>query len=129
VAKLEDIMSRKVFAASPQAPVAEAARSMVEGRFGSAVIMDGPWLVGIFTERDVLRAAASGADLTKSPLSEWMTRDPVTAGPDMDSEEATEIMASQGFRHLPVLDGDAVAGIVSLRDLLRARIGRRGGAS
>jgi CBS domain-containing protein len=129
MAKLEEIMSRKVFAAAPQAPVAEAARSMVEGRFGSAVVMDGPWLVGIFTERDVLRAAASGADLTKSPLSEWMTRDPVTVGPEMDSEEATEIMASQGFRHLPVLDGDNVTGIVSLRDLLRARIGRRGGAS
>jgi CBS domain-containing protein len=129
VARLADIMSDKVFSAPPQTPVAEAARSMVEGRFGSAVVMDGPWLVGIFTERDVLRAAASGADLTQSPLSEWMTRDPVTVGPDMDSEEATQIMASQGFRHLPVLDGDTVAGIVSLRDLLRARIGRRAAPS
>ena len=129
MAKLSEIMSSKVFSAAPDTPVSEAARSMVEGRFGSALVLDGRWLVGIFTERDVLRAAASGADLTKSPLSEWMTRDPVTVGPDMDSEEATQIMASQGFRHLPVLDGDNVTGIVSLRDLLRARIGRRAAPS
>jgi CBS domain-containing protein len=129
VAKLSEIMSTKVFSAPPQTPVSEAARSMVEGRFGSAVVLDGVWLVGIFTERDVLRAAASGADLTQSPLSEWMTPDPVTASPEMDTEEATQIMAAQGFRHLPVVDGDTVAGMVSLRDLLRARIGRRSAPS
>jgi CBS domain-containing protein len=129
VAKLSEIMSTKVFSAPPQTPVSEAARSMVEGRFGSAVVLDGAWLVGIFTERDVLRAAASGADLTQSPLSEWMTPDPVTASPEMDTDEATQIMAAQGFRHLPVVDGDTVTGMVSLRDLLRARIGRRAAPS
>jgi CBS domain-containing protein len=104
--------------------VAEAANSMVKGRFGSAVVMDSSWLIGIFTERDVLRAAASGADLTSSPLSEWMTREPVTAGPDMDADDAAEIMMGQGFRHLPVVDGTTLLGIVSLRDILRVRIRR-----
>jgi CBS domain-containing protein len=99
---------------------------MVKGRVGSAVVIDGPWLVGIFTERDVLRAAASGTDLTGTAISEWMTKDPVSAGPDMDSEEAAEIMAAQGFRHLPVLNGNQVVGMVSLRDLLAARIRRPG---
>jgi CBS domain-containing protein len=53
-----------------------------------------------------------------------MTGDPVTASPDMDAGEATEIMMSQGFRHLPVVDGKTIAGIVSLRDILRTRIRR-----
>src|SRR3989442_10597275 len=97
---------------------------MVKGRFGSAVIVEAGWLVGIFTERDVLRAAASGKDLSATPVSEWMTRDPQTATADMDSEEAAQIMVSNGFRHLPVMDGKTVLGIVSLRDVLGARIAR-----
>ncbi len=86
--------------------------------------MDGSWLSGIFTERDVLRAAASGSDLTSSPVSEWMTNDPVTADADMDADEATEIMMSRGFRHLPVVEGKTLIGIVSLRDILRTRVRR-----
>jgi CBS domain-containing protein len=87
-------------------------------------VMEGKRLSGIFTERDVLRAAASGVDLTSSPVSEWMTNDPVTVDADMDSDEATEIMMSNGFRHLPVVDGQTLLGIVSLRDILRTRIRR-----
>jgi len=86
--------------------------------------MEGTSLVGIITERDVLRAAATGSDLTSSPVSEWMTRDPVTAGPDVDADDAAETMMGQGFRHLPVVDGTTVLGIVSLRDILRVRIRR-----
>ncbi|HWW52137.1 MAG TPA: CBS domain-containing protein, partial [Acidimicrobiales bacterium] len=81
-------------------------------------------LVGIFTERDVLRAAASGADLTTAPISEWMTSDPETATPDVDSEDAAQMMLSGGFRHLPVLEDNTVVGVVSLRDLLSSRIRR-----
>jgi CBS domain-containing protein len=126
VAELAEIMTADVFTVAPESPVAEAARAMVKGRFGSAVVMQGPMLVGIFTERDVLRAAASGSDLTRSPVSRWMTRDPETAGPDVDSDRAAEVMLAGGFRHLPVVDGNAVIGIVSLRDLLSTRIRRRG---
>ena len=124
MATLSEIMTRKVFTTTGDVSVADVANSMVKGRFGSAVVMEGSWLVGIFTERDVLRAAASGADPTSSPVSEWMTRDPVTAGPDVDADEAAEIMMGQGFRHLPVVDGKTVMGIVSLRDILRVRIRR-----
>ncbi|MGH2679048.1 MAG: CBS domain-containing protein [Actinomycetota bacterium] len=124
MATLKEIMTPEVFVTTPSAAVAEVAASMLKGRFGSAVVMQGSVLMGIFTERDVLRAAAGGADLTSSRVSEWMTGDPVTASPDMDTGEATEIMMSQGFRHLPVLDGKSVAGIVSLRDILRTRVRR-----
>jgi CBS domain-containing protein len=124
MATLKEIMTAEVFTTTGDVSVAEVANSMVKGRFGSAVVMDGSWLVGIFTERDVLRAAASGGDLTASPVSEWMTRDPVTAAPDMDASEAAEVMMSQGFRHLPVVEGKTLMGMVSLRDILRVRIRR-----
>ena len=117
-------MTLEVFVTTPSAPVAEVAASMLKGRFGSALVMEGSVLMGIFTERDVLRAAAARADLTSSRVAEWMTGDPVTASPDTETGEATEIMMSQGFRHLPVVEGHAVAGIVSLRDLLRIRVRR-----
>jgi len=124
MATLNEIMTREVFTTTGDVSVADVANSMVKGRFGSAVVKEGSWLVGIFTERDVLRAAASGSDLTSSPVSEWMTRDPVTAGPDVDADDAAETMMGQGFRHLPVVDGTTVLGIVSLRDILRVRIRR-----
>jgi CBS domain-containing protein len=124
MAILKEIMTGEVFTTTGDAPVAQVAASMLKGRFGSAVVMQGSWLGGIFTERDVLRAAASGADLTASPVSEWMTSDPVTADADMDADEATEVMMSNGFRHLPVVEGQTLIGIVSLRDILRTRIRR-----
>lgn len=124
MATLNEIMTREVFTTRGDVSVADVANSMVKGRFGSAVVMEGSWLVGIFTERDVLRAAASGSDLTSSPVSEWMTRDPVTAASDVDADDAAETMMAQGFRHLPVVEGTTMMGIVSLRDILRVRIRR-----
>ncbi len=121
---LKEIMTQDVFVTTSDTSVADVAASMLKGRFGSAVVMEGSVLMGIFTERDVLRAAAARADVTSSRVSEWMTSDPVTASPDMEAGEAAEIMMSQGFRHLPVLEGSSVAGIVSLRDLLRTRVRR-----
>ena len=117
-------MTTDVFTVSPDAPVSDVVKSMVKGRFGSALVTRGAMLVGIFTERDVLRAAASGRDLTTSRITDWMTRDPQTVGSDTDSEDAAELMLANGFRHLPVLDGTSVTGIVSLRDVLSARIRR-----
>jgi CBS domain-containing protein len=124
---LTEIMTPDVFSAPPDTTVAEAAATMVRGGFGSAVVLEGRSVAGIFTERDVLRAAASGADLTRSSLSRWMTPDPVTARPEVDSGEAAELMLGGGFRHLPVVESGELVGIVSLRDLLSLRIGRRPG--
>lgn len=127
MARLGDIMSGKVFSVTPAQSVTEVAQTMVQGRVGSAVVVDGPWLLGIFTERDALRAAASGTDLNAAGVKDWMTKDPVTVGPDTDTEEAAALMATHGFRHLPVVDGDTVIGVVSLRDLLSTRIRRPSG--
>lgn len=124
MALMRDIMSGDVVKTSPETPVAEVAREMVKARVGSAIVMQGSWLIGILSERDVLRAAASGKDLTASPASEWMTKDPTTATPDTTSDEAAQLMLQGGFRHLPVVEAREVKGVVSIRDLLAARIRR-----
>jgi CBS domain-containing protein len=125
VAQLRDIMTTKVLTTSAERPVAEVTAMMVKARVGSAVVLQGSWLAGILTERDVLRAAAPRSDLTTSPVSLWMTRNPVTATPDTTAEEAAHLMLTNGFRHLPVLEGRSVTGVVSIRDVLASGIRRR----
>ena len=121
---VRDLMTTRVVAAGSDEPVADAAAAMVKHGTGSALIMQGLFLAGILTERDVLRAAASGTDLTNSPVSAWMTKDPEQASLDTTVEDAAQLMLLHGFRHLPVMEGREVRGIVSLRDLASARISR-----
>lgn len=121
---LRDLMNTRVVAARPGTSVAMAAAAMVEANVGSAVVMQGRFLAGILTERDVLRAAASGEDLSASLVSEWMTPDPQSARPGTTIDEATQIMLLNGFRHLPIVEGREVCGVVSLRDLFASRIRR-----
>jgi CBS domain-containing protein len=125
VTTVGEIMTRELFVTEPTVSVAEVAGSMLRSRIGSAVVMQGSMLLGIVTERDVLRAAAGGSDPSASQVSEWMTADPVTSEPDVDVDDAIELMMSNGFRHLPVIEGGRVVGIVSLRDIVRTRIRRR----
>src|SRR5215471_14182694 len=121
---LRDLMNTCVATTTPGVSVSAAAAGMVKANVGSAVVLQGRFLVGILTERDVLRAAASGQDLSASLVSEWMTPDPQAVSPDTSAEEAAQIMLLQGFRHLPILEGRTVCGIVSLRDLFASRIRR-----
>ena len=121
---LRDLMNTRVVSASPGTSVATAAAAMVQANVGSAVVMQGKFLAGILTERDVLRAAASGEDLSASLVSEWMTPDPQSARPGTTIDEATQIMLLNGFRHLPIVEGREVCGVVSLRDLFASRIRR-----
>ena len=125
-ADLRDLMNTSVVTVQPETTVAEAASGMVRARVGSVVVLQGSFLAGILTERDVLRAAASGEDMSVSQVSAWMSKDPQAATPDMSAEEASQIMLLNGFRHLPVLDGRTVCGVVSIRDLFAAKIRRPG---
>ncbi len=122
---LKDVMTDEVFTISADASMVEAAQGMAKGKLGSALIVQGSWLAGIITERDVLRAAASGDDLNGVKVKDWMTRDPITASPESYTEEAAATMFTHGFRHLPVTEGHEILGVVSLRDVLSARIRRR----
>jgi CBS domain-containing protein len=126
VIQLRDIMTTEVLTTSAERSIAEVTSMMVKARVGSAVVMEGSWLAGILTERDVLRAAASGSDLTQSPVSEWMTRNPRTAtSDDTTVGEAADVMLTNGFRHLPVVEGRELKGVVSIRDVLASGIRRR----
>jgi CBS domain-containing protein len=124
VTVLRDLMSTRVSLTTPDTSVAEAAAGMVKANVGSAVVLQGRFLAGILTERDVLRAAASGENLAAARVTDWMTPDPQSASPDTSVEEAAGIMLRNGFRHLPVVDGRTVCGVVSLRDLFATRIRR-----
>jgi CBS domain-containing protein len=121
---LLDLMTTRVALTTLEATVASAAAEMVRASVGSAIVMQGSFLAGILTERDVLRAAASGEDLSAATVSAWMTPDPHSASPDTTVEDAAQIMLLNGFRHLPVVEGRTVCGVVSLRDLFAARIRR-----
>ena len=121
---LRDLMNTRVVTISADTSVPAAAAAMVKANVGSAIVLQGPFLHGILTERDVLRAAASGEDLSASVVSAWMTPDPQSASPDTSVEDAAQIMLLNGFRHLPVVEGRKVCGVVSLRDLFAARIRR-----
>jgi len=127
MATIADVMTKDVVTLSSDSTVGDAAQVMVRGGFGSVIVVHGRMLLGILTERDVLRAAASEDDLRSALVERWMTPDPDTSEPDLDTEEAAGLMLSRGYRHLPVVvDGDLV-GMVSLRDVLSARIARSRG--
>ena len=115
--KIADIMSSTVVTIAPAATIAEAATVMGERRVGSLLVMEDDRLSGIFTERDIVRALGSDFDAAGHPVEHWMTRNPTTIGPDEPADAALELMLSRNFRHLPVLDGDRVLGVVSIRDL------------
>ncbi len=110
-------MSIELTTVSPSATVAEAAQLMSVRHVGSALVMDGDRLVGIFTERDIVRALASDFDAAGHTVEASMTRSPTTLAPGATTGQALDLMLAEGFRHLPVLDGDTVVGVVSLRDL------------
>ena len=125
MATVRQVMSTGVVTLPGSTPMVEAARHMVRRHIGSVLVVDGAMLSGILTERDVLRAAAKPTDMAADPVSRWMSPEPITCSPDINTEEAAEMMLSGGFRHLPVLEGGELLGIVSLRDVLSARIGRK----
>ncbi|HEX9822940.1 MAG TPA: CBS domain-containing protein [Actinomycetota bacterium] len=122
MATVSEVMAKNVLTVSLTTTVAEAATLMGERRVGSALVMDGDTLLGIFTERDIVRALGQDFDAAGRAVSEWMTADPVSVPPDTDTTEALRKMLDGGFRHLPVLDGDRVQGVVSIRDLSAAGI-------
>lgn len=118
--RVSEIMSDPACRVEPQSTLAEAATLMGERRVGSALVLEADRLVGIVTERDIVRALSQSFDAPTRPVIEWMTKDPRTVSPDADTREALGIMVEGGFRHLPVTEGDRVVGVLSMRDLARA---------
>src|SRR5260370_32480205 len=104
----------------PSDTIGEAAEKMNASNVGAVVVMeDMVRIVGIVTERDLLRAVASRARAAEARVRQWMTPNPVTISPDLTIEEAAKIMFDNNFRHLPVVKDGRALGIVSLRLLAR----------
>jgi CBS domain-containing protein len=120
---IRQIMTTELVTVDPSITLIEAARAMSASHAGSVLVVQHGSLVGILTERDMLRAMAqsSKADAARvSSVSQWMTRDPLTVAPDTSVGEALDQMLSGGFRHFPVMEADAVVGVVSMRDLAKS---------
>ena len=114
---LGEIMTRDLLTVEPSDTLGEAAQKMTERGVGSVVVSDYGRMIGILTERDLLRAVAGRIHSSEARVREWMTSDPVTVTEQTPVEEAGRIMLEHGFRHLPVVDGERPVGIVSIRDL------------
>lgn len=115
-----DVMSARVVQVEPSATVREAARRMTEEGVGSVAVCDGSRLAGIFTERDVLRLAAAGTDLDSTSVEDEMTRSLVTVSAEDDIVAAARLMGERRIRHLPVVQGENLLGVVGIRDVLGA---------
>ena len=123
MATLGELMTREVLEVAPEDTLGQAAEAMVERGVGSAVVSDFGRLIGILTERDMLKAMAGRVLTSDARAREWMTADPITATPDTSLEDAQATMLENGFRHLPVMDGSQLVGIVSLRRCVAAMQG------
>jgi CBS domain-containing protein len=113
-------MTGAVVSVAPEDTLGEAAERMAEDGVGSAVVLDSGRLIGILTERDLLRAVAGRVHTSEARVREWMTVDPMTATEATSADEAMRTMLEQGFRHLPVIEEGRTIGVVSLRELMRA---------
>ena len=118
---IRDVMTTTLLTVEATQTLTEAAAQMHERGVGAALVLNGEHLSGILTERDVLRAVATG-EVEGTKVGAWMTHDPETVEPGERTGHAAAIMLHGGFRHLPVLDGGTPIGIVSIRDLMRVVI-------
>jgi len=120
MATVADLMVKDVLTVEPSDTIGEAAEKMNASNVGAVVVMeDMVRIVGIVTERDLLRAVASRARAAEARVRQWMTPNPVTIEPELTIDEAAKIMFDNNFRHLPVVKDGRALGIVSLRLLAR----------
>ena len=123
VRHLLEAKNPEVFAIGPDAPVIEAVRLMAEKGIGAVLVMQGGRLAGILSERDYARKVVlQGRASSDTPVRDIMTADVVSVGIDDTAEHCMQIVTERRIRHLPVVDRDAVLGVVSIGDLVKAVI-------
>jgi CBS domain-containing protein len=121
VGTLSDVVKPNFITVAPEDTLGEVAEKMTQQNVGAVVVKDYGRLIGILTERDMLRAMAARVHTSDARVRLWMTADPITVPPDMDLDDAAQIMLDNGFRHLPVVEGENVIGVASLRRVLGGR--------
>ncbi len=123
---ISEVLSSKgssVVTVEPGRTVTELVALLAEHRIGAVPVVDGGSTVGIVSERDVVRRLASeGADVLNQPVSELMTTDLITCTPADALDDIARLMTERRIRHLPVLDGGGLAGIVTIGDVVAARL-------
>ncbi len=114
----------KVITVGIDEKITEVTRTLAVERLGAVVVMDDDGkLAGIISERDIVRALNErGAAVQDSGVGELMTRSVITCTPENSIEEVMELMTSHQIRHLPVVDGDALVGVVSILDVMKSRL-------
>lgn len=117
MATVAEVMTSPAVTAAPDERLIDAARRMRSAGVGSVVVVEANRAVGILTERDLIRSTADGAG-RGSLVAEWMTPDPDSVGTDVDVADAWRSLAAHGYRHIPVVVGGELKGIVSMRDLM-----------
>ena len=115
--KVSEIMTSAAVTDRADDTLHDAARKMWEEQTGSLLVMEGEEILGIITERDVLKAVATGVDLNVTSVADAMTKDVVTVHPGASLREAAAVMTDKWIRHLPVVERGKLVGILSQRDL------------
>lgn len=123
---LKEIMREGcILAVQKGAPVSEACRTMEAHNVGIMAVLEGERLVGVFSERDVVRRVVNrGLDPKRTPVGEVMTRDLVVATPEENYQAALRMMDQANIRHLPIVSGDRMLAMLSIRDLMRVDMAR-----
>ena len=117
--QIEEIMNKEVATAKPGDQLVNAARTMLERKIGCVVVVEGEKVVGIVTESDLIRCAASGFDPNQKLVRDVMNSPPVTCTPEAPVEEAYAHMRKNNIRHLPIVNEDGgLVGIVTMKDLI-----------
>src|SRR6187200_3324280 len=118
---LGEIVKPTFITVAPEDTLGEVAERMSAQNVGAVIVKDFGRLIGILTERDLLKAMAARVHTSEARVRQWMTPDPITITPEVPLDEAAQIMLDNNFRHLPVMDGSAVIGYVSLRRVVGAQ--------
>ena len=121
---IADAMTVNVVSVRPDERVQVAIARMNEENVGAVVVCEAQRLVGIFTERDVLRLAGEGAQFGELKVGDVCTKRVLTLTPDVDITDAARLMREKKIRHVPVVEGENVLGIVGIRDVMGALVER-----
>jgi signal-transduction protein with cAMP-binding, CBS, and nucleotidyltransferase domain len=123
---VSEVMARPVQTCGQDVSIAEVARRIAFDEHGALPITMHDYLVGIISERDIVRAVAEGRNAEATLASEYMTTDPDSVEPDVEVSDAAEWMLAAGYRHLPVTESGRLLGIVSMKDIMWAITGEAG---
>ena len=124
--KLKDVLASKgtrVFTIEPEASIQDAIRELAEANIGALIVVDGAGSpVGILSERDVIRRMASATEVRSAKIADLMSSPITTGTPEDDADSVLQTMTTRRFRHLPVVDGGELVGMVTIGDLVKAQL-------